>query len=213
MVLRFIIPATVLICGLFTTASWLIISRPYDDRRLFHLLDLAADCPVPCWQGIYPGETTVRESLFILNRHDWVTDVRGTAGLDLATNHPAEGRLSWEWHLADWEQIAPGGGWLDISGGRVRAVRMLTDLTFGDLWLLLGTPDRGSARLSRAYQNRFVVHLAIYRDHGLMLRSIIPHPVRAWGYWHAPVEIVIPARLLDEPRYVAPCWLACPPLA
>lgn len=209
MLLRFVLVASVLISAAFVLLLTVIRAQPYDDRGAALLLDLDAGCAVPCWQGIRPGETTIQEALRTLRARPWVHDLRGTPGTDLARNHPPQGRLFWDWAHPQWRQIAPGGGTLEINRGQVNAFRVVTTLSFGELWLLLGQPDYGSLRLSRAYNHEYEVHLAMYTNHGIMLRSIIPYPASQHNYWRGWVEIVIPARLQQDVPYRRPCWIGC----
>ncbi len=209
MLLRFAIKATFLVCA--PLAALILLSVPTDQEPdiVQEFFDTPEDCAPPCWLGIRPGETDVDEALRTLRGHPWVRNVQTSFNIDLRIRQPINGYITWHWSIPELQHLMPGGGWMDISRSQVRAVRLVTTATFGEMWLAIGQPDEGSLRPSGAFGELYAVHQAIYRERGLMLRSLVPYPIKMYPYWHGPVEVFIQANIARETRYRQPCWLAC----
>src|SRR5262245_57752922 len=66
-------------------------ARPVSEMQRGWLRD--TPCQAPCWEGITPGQTSVKEAVEILNRHPFTTDPRfGSLPSD------EEGTLVWLWN-------------------------------------------------------------------------------------------------------------------
>lgn len=60
---------------LFTAILLIIHAQPYDDHELRQLL-LPEGCPAPCFMGIRPGVTSMKEAVRLLRSNDWVRDLQ-----------------------------------------------------------------------------------------------------------------------------------------
>ncbi len=209
MLLRFAIKTSFLIFLACIALVLLSIRGEYDNRVVSEFLAIDPGCEQPCWLGIQPGVTGVNQTVRLLKVNPWVENVQTSFNFDLLIGQPINGYITWNWTVPELQRLMPGGGWIDITRSRVRAIRLVTTAKFGDLWLLLGQPDEGSLRPSGAFGEIYAVHLAVYRERGLMLRSLVPYPVKVYPYWQGQVEIFIQADIARDTRYRQPCWLAC----
>jgi hypothetical protein len=128
--------------GVLAAAFVLMISairaRPFDDHPLSSVLDspgceaISSDSEHPCWMGIVIGRTPYEVALDTLNEHPWVD-----------TLYTGPGLISWSWSGLQPAAInAMQNGLLSVTGnGVARQMRLLTTITFGDIWLTYGPPD------------------------------------------------------------------------
>ncbi len=212
MLLRFVSKANFFITFLFMTIILLTANPLQPNPALVNFLAAPENCPNPCWQGIRPGVTVAQEAMDILQAHPWVNTVTVTAGISDNPSHPDnEGVIYWDWNgqQAPVLGVFSLGGSIDVRENTVRVIKMVTTVPFAEAWQALGWPDEGSLRPSRSFGELYDVHLALYKDEGIMLRSIIPQPITPYKYWNAQVEIHIQANLIADSRYRLPCWMAC----
>ncbi len=212
MLLRFIGKANFFIALLLLLIILLISYPPPDQSALAAFFNTPPGCPTPCWQGIRPGVTTAQEAMDLLAAHPWVASVTATAGISDNPAHPAnEGVIYWDWNGQQMPVLGAFslGGSIDVRENHVRVIKMVTAVPFAEIWYALGWPDEGSLRPSRSFGELYDVHLALYKDRGMMVRSIIPQPISLYRYWNAQVEILIQTNLIADTRYRLPCWLAC----
>lgn len=204
MLSRFVLKITALLYGIILASTLMVTEERGAPLNLPELL--GDPCERPCWQGIIPGETTTFEVLDILQSHPWIINVTTTRSL--RENPPqadSEGTITWDWSGRQ-PAVLFAGGTISIRRNIVQTIHLITLIPFGETWLALGWPDRGSVQFSRAYSDRIDVNLAIYADEGLALRSIVPRPNQPWTFWHARVEILLQAHQPNETRYQLPCW-------
>jgi hypothetical protein len=151
----------------------LIRSQPRDDDALRAFLSPPAGCPVPCFIGIRPGETTLEDAVAILSTHDWVDDVEVKDG----------GMVRWH-----WAETNPG--WLDTSAdnwirtddGRVVYVGVATRVTMGDLWLALDQPLHGVVVGGLEGGEPFAFFLGVYYERRVMVSAGGACPLHPpWG--------------------------------
>ena len=193
------VSAALLVVWLVVLAGVLNQRGDSDAVRAF----LLSDCAMPCWQGIRLGSSTLHEAVNVLNAHPWVVNI----SVD-PNRADMEALIGWSWNGQQPKIIGPPilGGLAEVRRGQVQIIRMVTTIPFGEIWLALGKPDTGSVRPSQAFNREMDVHLAIYQDEGMIVRSLLPRPRRLWALWHAPVEIVFQANPLNDSPYRLPCW-------
>lgn len=194
-----------LLCGLLVTLTH---TSTYEDADLRAIL-FPTDCTAPCFMGIRPGVTHGDEALERLLAHPWATNV-GIIYRGSGSDENRDGTLSWSWSGNQPAILrAPffTVGEIEIDGGVVDSIKISTAISFGDIWLLLGRPQRGFLRTSRTYLGRFQNHYAVYE--GLEFRTMLPLPIGINDFWSAPVEIRIEANVQPLSPYTLPCWLGC----
>lgn len=123
--------------AIFALSIALIRAQPYDDSELRAFLLPPEGCPAPCWQGIRPGETYAADVMTLLKKHPWVHSVHHENYSTFSN-----GYIRWQWSALRPSMIDendPTNLWFDDS--TTQNFHMLTDIRFGDLWLILGTPD------------------------------------------------------------------------
>lgn len=108
---------------------------PYPIHKLLQHWQKDAACRPPCWAGITPGQTTVKEAVTILNRHPSITDIKFHS---LASD--TEEALTWRWigsesgggMLGFLEHSAtPVVDWMAIHFGQEYSLYQIID-TFGE---------------------------------------------------------------------------------
>ncbi|MBZ0294292.1 MAG: hypothetical protein K8L99_17140 [Anaerolineae bacterium] len=204
MLSRFTLIFAVVICIVILASLLLILGQAAPAIEWDALV--GETCELPCWQGITPGQTTTFEALNILQAHPWIANVSTAPGLRENPNREdSEGSITWDWSGQQPRSMLVGGT-INVRRNLVQSIQLVTMIPFGEIWLALGWPDRGSVQPSRAYSEEIDVHLAIYTDKGLTLRSIIPRPRQPWTFWHARVEMLFQARQASEAPYYLPCW-------
>ena len=87
------------------------------------------DCVMPCWQGVQPGVTVLRDALAVLSDAGW--------RLDSECNAAVYDRCFAYVH-SDPGQVA----FVYVTAERVRQIALLRfGLTLGEVWLHFGAPD------------------------------------------------------------------------
>lgn len=141
--MRLMLAPLVALTMLFTACIGLIHAQPYDTAELRALLTPPDDCPMPCFMGIRPGVTSSYEAIGILERHEWVDEVR--VAYHGVTQFPDS--IDWTWSGSESSLVSytyngfPQPGYLGIRQGTVVFVSIPTVISLGDLWLTWGAPD------------------------------------------------------------------------
>jgi hypothetical protein len=191
----------------FAGVIGVIQAQPVDDSRAHALLLPGDSCLMPCWQGIRPGITSFVQIYSTLREHPWVGVIEMNRGMAFNT-----GLLTWTWRDPPPDLIDTrrnGMAWIENS--IVDWVKLPTRLAFGDVWLLLDAPQKGTASLAGIVPPRWL-HVAIYDQYRLQIGTTLPCPLRLDAFWQAPVEIMLGSKpLVDEnlPRYQLPDRHAC----
>lgn len=130
---------------LITTSAILAGQAVYQPKPL--TLDLAgsADCKLPCWFGIIPGETYLSSAVFLLKDAGYTLYSSGTG---ISEYHPIDSRRCTVRLIAQQEMRLDG----EIDG-RIIEIRLLRcrSIVLGDTMLVLKQPQvtsTGGARLS-----------------------------------------------------------------
>jgi hypothetical protein len=167
----------------FAALVGVIRAQPYDDSDLRAIL-MPADCPMPCFMGIRPGVTPVEDAIRNLAAHEWVTD--------LNVFYNRAGRI----YLVQWAWSGLQPAFIDGSklaytyaqDGLVETINAETTIPFGNLWLILGMPDRGNgSSLSR--RASFVFHNAGYLRSSLGVQSVMRCPIHLRNIFETPVTL------------------------
>ncbi len=186
--MRLFARTAVTLVTLFATTIGLIRAQPYDDHGLRAFFMPPANCPQPCWQGISPGSTSGTDAYRLLNRQPWVDEI------DLYIDLNA---LAWTWSGTHPAWInANERGVISIDGRGVQYIRIATTLTFADVWLAFGKPDRNRVRFTGLSAMTSLEHTAAYLGGSLYAVGApmgCEFPMRE--YWERPVAIV-----LDNPN-------------
>lgn len=129
-----------LLTGLFSLIISVVVALAYDDPYFAGISRFLAPpdgCPAPCFMGIRPGQTTLREAVAILERHEWVDEVRVYLD-DLVQD---EGLVCWSWsgkQPAFVEVNTYVSPCLHTRRGSriIRGISIPASISFGEVWLL-----------------------------------------------------------------------------
>lgn len=216
--LRLIIRLSLVLTFISAGSMLFMLLRPYDDSALRAFFAESERCPMPCWQGIRPGVTTVDEALDILLYHPWVENV--VVSQSYATS--GRGFISWAWTGRQPSFVnSVYHGEMLIRDHLIWGIRIHTDVTFGDLWLLLDRPRRGDVVLAgltispvRRYTYR-AAHRAIYPypNGAVYALSTLTCPLRQEPFWRASVDLQLFDTSPNLPdNYDLPKWFLNQPV-
>jgi hypothetical protein len=206
--LRIALIAVVLMLGMFSLPIAIIRARPYDDSDVRAFLAPAEGCFRACFMGIQPGQTTAEDALAVLEGHDWVADVEIVQLRDQRlTTLPDFGGLSWEWTGQQPALIdARQRGTIEIYASRAGRGRLPTHITLGDLWLVMGQPDRRFLFLLKDHVAQLE---AVYADLGLVVTATWRCPADAWTIWHTGLTVGASTAGVDSLPFRPTQRLAC----
>jgi hypothetical protein len=190
--IRFLLKITFPLTVFFLIPLLLIRAQPYEDSELRTFLMPPDGCPAPCFMGIQPGVTTMEEAIAILQAHEWVSEVSATSYNRLGIN-----RVGWRWKpdvspLLEPEQIPRSGGRLIADKGIVRYMELLTRVSAGEAWLILGKAQNYTSLLqlggpiSGPKPPKPIT--AIYSNMIFIAWTDCPYPRH---FWDAHIELVI----------------------
>jgi hypothetical protein len=177
--------------------------QPYNDHALRDLLTPPDSCPMPCFMGIRPGMTTAEEAATILQGHEWVSEAT------VLYNRSRQIYLiQWSWNgtqprVVDTSKLAH----LYARDSIVYSITTPTLVPFGDIWLTLGTPDRG---IPSSHASSVVVQNVGYLSTSVSVQSIIVCPVKAWDMLQTPVELSFIGDMnarFGEAAYPSSTWI------
>ncbi|RMF79982.1 MAG: hypothetical protein D6737_09660 [Chloroflexi bacterium] len=194
------LPIFITVMILFLTIG-LIRAQPHDDDGLDAFLAPSETCVLPCWQGIRPGETTMREAVAILRNHAWVESVNVDAGALIY----GLGFVTWTWNGQQPDFISDEISSIAIEESLVSQIIISTNVRFGELWLLQYAPRLGQVNV-RATQSE---HAVMFMPGTSRVSSFVTCPLSSRAFWNAPVILRFsePSNILLEP-YRLPRWLA-----
>lgn len=165
--IRFYLRLGLILLSLLTGMLLLIHAQPYDDHELRALL-LPEDCPIPCFMGIRPGETTREEAIRLLKASDQI-EIKSSNGPD--TNLGAPMSFSW---LKNKPRLIAESSQLTIvfqssDPNRVIQIsfRLQREVTLGDFYLAFGMPSRYLGSItdaSNSTTHRYQVRLLYLYD-------------------------------------------------
>jgi len=171
------------------------------DWNVLNML-LPPDCAAPCFLGVRPGQTTLRQAIPLLNHHPYISGLRGEQS---STGAYTTYRIRWSGQQPDW---------IDTRWGTVRVlvqtepevsddvvysalIRSNTRLSLAHFYAALGQPDMIQVRESR--QNPGLSYLRIqhlYPSYGLILTTDTPCPTRFDALLDAPVSLAVTSKVV-----------------
>lgn len=125
---------TLLLTVLLALPIFAIRAQPYDDSELRAFLAPPTGCPAPCFMGIRPGVTTVRDARMRLEAEPSLANTVGIntpRGLRFRANHP---------HSLIADSIF---SYLETDNNVIQWLRVHTNISLGDVWVTYGPPDWG----------------------------------------------------------------------
>lgn len=135
--------SVVMLTMILLLPALLIRAQPYDDAGLRSFL-FPAGCAAPCFVGVQPGRTSVEDAVALLDHHAWIETLMADIPLVIRGYGPvAMLPPSWVWSGAQpaWvDTSASGQTW--VMNDRIDYVEIKTRLRLGEVWLILGRPDR-----------------------------------------------------------------------
>ena len=144
MIFQLLLKLALLLTLLFALPIVAIRAQPYEDRVTPILIH--EDCPMPCFMGIRPGITPMRESSEILDAHDWVfngqgdfpKNLRDAPFFDVVLRKTV---INWRWSdtLPNWI-MGDQRGSMTIQDAKVLDIGIATRLTLGEIILAFGDP-------------------------------------------------------------------------
>jgi hypothetical protein len=151
------------------------------------------DCTMPCWQAIQVGKTTIEAATVFLDAHEWVNE--RTQYVVNARNDRGPYYYAWGWH--DDQPFAPPEALFNArqSGGdiviareldHVFSLRLMSNLTFADVWLHFGDLRFSVYEAYGAGSGQMSISL-IDTEHNLMMNIISECPYTLAHLWAQPV--------------------------
>ncbi|MBN1964240.1 MAG: hypothetical protein JW910_06315 [Anaerolineae bacterium] len=212
---RWLLPLVLGLLALLALAALGVGTRPdavwLADVRAT-LLNPPEGCPIPCWAGIRPGVTTLDEALAILAAHPWVGEIAQQAS-DETANSGTQGSIRWRWNGSQPAPLRTGDDNRLLHIDRIVAyVSLGTIVPLGDMWLLLGRPERGAFlgqsanSLIGSLDGRRILQVT-YLGRGVALEAAWQCPVDWRTYWQAETTIIFTHRLYgpgDPLRHTLP---------
>jgi hypothetical protein len=202
---RLLLSVTLLLAALFAAAVLAVRAQPYDDGGLRAFL-LAEDCALPCLMGMHPLATSTDEAVAALARHPWVDASSVIARkIIIGQDIDPEWHITWRWNGQQPPLLGSGGKAITLNNG-LQAIRLLTDIPFGTLWLALGRPQIGGDSAPGLAR-----HQAVYPAQRLTLHVTLPPGYNPMAFWRAPVEMRVEAvpEVGSQQLYRLPCWMGC----
>jgi hypothetical protein len=193
------IKLTLFLALVFALPIVAIRAQPYVDHAALALLP--AGCPTPCFMGIRPGVTPMRESAGILDTHAWVANVRDDYPVQVRDAFFFDAvlrRTIINWH---WSDSPPR--WLDdqqrgsmtVQDTAVLDIAISTHFTLGEIFLAFGSPDE--ARFSKVKDGGRFEYTAWYAEQGIIIITQGACPLTR--YYHFPVRVIF----VQEPPHLS----------
>jgi hypothetical protein len=178
---RLLLKALVPLTLAFTLLVVLTNARSHDDTALRDLLLPPEGCPAPCWQGIQPGVTPLYAAAALMEANDGIDRV--------ARPYRYSGQLLGS-PVSVLLMTHPG---TRIENPVVESLRLrLADVTFGELQLALGPPERVISYI--APQHGYSPFVAAYPRYDLYVLVDMPacnlNQVSLWNTTRY-VEIIV----------------------
>ncbi len=193
--IRFISYAVIGLVLLFVGVIAVIRAQPYDDQTIRTIL-LPSDCTAPCFMGIQPGMTRIREAYELLEMNPWVGEM---------SSHIASGccsiALDWQWNGKQPASLESGDNTIyftyDPNTGiqTVRNIVLHTRIAAGYAILILGAWSPANSGALQGLDNAYVE--VLYRQHAVHMTTTLPCPLTRWRIWEAPMTLALNTGLWD----------------
>jgi hypothetical protein len=170
---RLLLGFVVLVTLLFSAAIVMIRAQPLAEGPLADFLNPPPGCPAPCFLGVRPNKTTIAQALAILRANPLVDDVR-------IEHHYAGQSIVWRWREGDdiYRRYA-----FRVQRNLVTRVVLPSNITLGELRLVLGEPESLTAAFTNEYLERAAFVLD-YPQHGLhVFVGFYPCMVDQEAFW------------------------------
>lgn len=145
----------------------LIRARPYDSSMLRAAL-MPAGCAPPCFMGLRPGETTLKEAIRFFER---------LPHAHFVVQRPVDFNVSDDTAILYWRQDgSPINGSLNFDDGQLREI-MVQGLHLYEIWLALGEPDSGQMAMelidtgSPSLFSRPTAHIVYYSGYKMRVQT------------------------------------------
>jgi hypothetical protein len=186
------------------TLMTLILTLPILVIRAGHFENRATsglvqeNCLAPCFMGIRPGWTSMRDTYYLLAAHDWVANsaqefpsLLRESSLIGAGIPRTMVRWRWSAQQPDWIDEAVQGAVI-LQDRDVLSIHIETSLLLGEIILAFGHPDEWRVVRSDSQGGQSFDYTAWYAREGLLIRAegICP----SWQRYHRPVRIIVSAQ-------------------
>lgn len=181
--LTLILRAAVTLLLLCAGLIGVIRAQPYDDGGLSHFLFPQPDCPMPCWYGIRPGQSTPDTALKALATVPDVYDI----GANLEYR---EGQVYWRWRSGAYHFLrdTPEFAHTWVVGETITNIYLNGFRRFADLRLLLGPPEEIIIHVDAFLGTGNVVYLSVYPGE-LYVAAFITCDTRTESLWQAHASV------------------------
>ena len=193
----------------FTVVINAIRIQPYTNRVMLALL--RDECNPPCFMGIHPGSTRMRDAYFKLIDHEWVANqaddfpslIREASHIGAWVPRTVVGWV-WDEPSPSWiDQQQPG--FIIVEDQTVRSLGIATHLLIGEFYLAFGKPDMWQVQAVDRSPNRQFEWTGWYFNQGIAIiaqgtcpaRSYFARPVQI--RFHPTAEITTIPESLDQP--------------
>ena len=186
---RLICYITVCLILLLASAMSLIRAQPYDDHTIRAIL-LPSDCSAPCFMGIRPGVTQMREASALLEANPWVGSMNAYIDSGCCTI-----AINWQWNGKQPAVLENGTNTIyftyDPNTGiqTVQNIALHTRIPVGYAILVLGawpSLDSGALQgLDSAYVEVF------YRNQFVHMTTTASCPLTRWELWQEPMTLAL----------------------
>ncbi len=174
---------------LFAGAIAVIRAQPYDDQTLRTIL-LPSDCSTPCFMGIQPGTTRMREAYHLLENNPWVGQISSHIDSGCCTI-----AMDWQWNGKQPASLENGDNTIyftfDPNTGiqTVQNIALHTRIAAGYAILVLGSWPLADSGALQGLDNAFVE--VFYRSHAVHMTTTLPCPLTRWSLWEAPMTLAL----------------------
>ena len=184
---RFISISAVGLFVLLAAVSLVIRAQPFDDHTIRAIL-LPSDCSAPCFIGIQPKLTQMKQAYALLEKNSWMGDI---------SSHIDSGCCSvvvnWKWNGRQPDHLANGDNGVyfsyDANTGiqTVQNIALHTQIAAGYAILVLGAwPNEGALQ----GKDHALVEMS-YPQQFIHITTTIPCPLNRWQLWQAPMTLEI----------------------
>ena len=186
---RLIIRATLGFVLLLVMTILVIHAQPYDDHTIRAIL-VPTDCHAPCFMGIQPGVTRIKDVYRLLEANPWVGDIASHIDSGCCTI-----ALNWKWNGRQPANLGSSDNTIyltynTLTGAQiVQNIALHTQTATGYAILILGTLPAAESGALQGLNNAYVE--VFYRPQMMRISTTIPCPLTRWRLWQAPMTLLI----------------------
>ncbi len=186
---RLLVFPTVVLLVLFGTLIALIHTQIYDDHTIRAIL-LPTDCNSPCFMGIQPGVTRVKDAYALLTANPWVGEISSHIDAGCCTI-----AINWKWNgkqpaILDGGENAIYVAFKPVTGEQiVQNIVLHTRIEAGNAVLVLGEWPLQESGALQGLNSAYVE--AFYSQQMMHLSMSVPCPVTYWRLWQAPITMAL----------------------